>query len=215
MMSPDGSVKPPPEEKLLRLIRGKGGKPLPAGHGEGQAGAHELAAAVVAVRAGAARPAASWLTWVVAGLGGLVAVEALALILSIAWPVAKPVVPAVPPEDPVVADPSAGTVPALAEIPSLAAVASRPVFAASAGGSDGGSGPVAAQSGSARLLVTRLTLMGIVSGNPPQAIIQDSQTQKTYFVSIGQPVAEGAVLEQVLDNRVILNFSGEKIELNL
>ena len=72
-----------------------------------------------------------------------------------------------------------------------------------------------APSGSANLLSSRLTLMGIVSGEPAQAIIADSQTQKTYFVSVGQPVAEGAMLEQILDNRVILNYSGEKIELTL
>ena len=57
--------------------------------------------------------------------------------------------------------------------------------------------------------------MGIMAGNPGQAIIEDTQTKKSYFVSPGQPVVDGAMLDQVLDNRVILDFEGEKIELSL
>ena len=96
-----------------------------------------------------------------------------------------------------------------------ASSASRPLFAAPAGRA-GTPGPSrSAPSGSAQLLASRLTLTGVISGDPPQAIIEDSQTQKTYFVTVGQALAEGAVLDQVLDNRVILDFQGEKIELNL
>ena len=57
--------------------------------------------------------------------------------------------------------------------------------------------------------------MGIVAGEPAQAIIEDTQTNKTYFVTAGQAVVEGAVLDKVLDNRVILDLDGEKIELSL
>lgn len=57
--------------------------------------------------------------------------------------------------------------------------------------------------------------MGIVSGNPGQAIIEDSQTKKTHFVTVGQVVVEGAVVEQVLDHHVILDLDGEKIDLTL
>jgi type II secretory pathway component PulC len=64
-------------------------------------------------------------------------------------------------------------------------------------------------------LVTRLTLSGIVAGDPAQAIIEDTETKKTYFVTAGQPVAEGAVLDQVESNRVILDLNGEKITLSL
>jgi len=60
-----------------------------------------------------------------------------------------------------------------------------------------------------------LTLMGIVSGNPAQAIIEDAETKKTYFVTPGQMVVDGAVLERVLDNRVVLDLNGEKIDLTL
>ena len=214
-MSPDGSVKPPPEEKLLRLIRGKSGKPHP------DAAAQPVVAAAAVAQAGRMRPVGRmpWTQGAVWGLGTLLAVEGLILVASAAWPVPKPVVPAVPaPADPGQGGSSAGPIAPLADIPSLANVASRPLFGASPGGSPGSAGttgPVSPPSGSATLLSTRLTLMGIVAGDRPQAIIADSQTQKTYFVSVGQPLAEGATLEQVLDNRVIINFNGEKIELTL
>ena len=98
------------------------------------------------------------------------------------------------------------------DMPSLTASAARALFAPSAFTADASHAP---PSVSAKLLASRLTLMGIVSGNPAQAIIEDSQTQKTYFVTTGQAVVEGAVLEQVLDNRVVLDLGGEKIELTL
>ena len=46
-------------------------------------------------------------------------------------------------------------------------------------------------------------------------IIEDSETKKTFFVTAGQMVIEDAVVEQVLDSRVILTVAGEKIELSL
>ena len=64
-------------------------------------------------------------------------------------------------------------------------------------------------------MAARLTLMGIMAGNPGQAIIEDSQTKKTYFVTVGQGVVEGAVVEKILDNRIQLDLAGEKIELSL
>ena len=57
--------------------------------------------------------------------------------------------------------------------------------------------------------------MGIVAGNPSQAILEDSKTGKTYFVSVGQSAVDGAVLEEVRDNRVVLSVGGERFELGL
>jgi hypothetical protein len=105
---------------------------------------------------------------------------------------------------------------ALPPIPSLAQSASRPLFTASPDVSEATSaGPRPAPSGSAALLASRLILLGIIAGNPGQAIIEDSQTKKTYFVSPGQAVVGGAVVDQVQDNRVILDVQGEKIELTM
>jgi hypothetical protein len=106
----------------------------------------------------------------------------------------------------------------LPPISSLAQSVSRPLFSPPADASGSASAPSGsrqAPSGLATLLASRLTLMGIMAGNPGQAIIEDSQTKKTYFVSPGQVVVDGAVVDQVLDNRVILDLQGEQIELTL
>ena len=144
-------------------------------------------------------------------LGVLLGLEVLGLLLQVAWPLAAiemPQPPAVLPAG----QTEAGPAPEEA-LPSLAASVARPVFAPmSAGGSAAAFSP---PSGSAKLLASRLTLMGIVAGDPAQAIIADAQTSKTYFVTAGQMVAEGAVVEQVLENGVVLDLAGEKIELAL
>jgi hypothetical protein len=108
----------------------------------------------------------------------------------------------------------------LAEIPSLASSASRPLFLSAQAPAAGGQGAPApdtrqAPSAAAKQLSTRLTLVGVVDGESPQVILEDSQGQKTFFVTIGQVTVEGAVLEQVQGNRVILDLQGEKIELSM
>ena len=50
---------------------------------------------------------------------------------------------------------------------------------------------------------------------PPQAIIQDSETQKTYFVSAGQTVIENVIVRDVQRNRAVLDAGGARIELSL
>lgn len=64
-------------------------------------------------------------------------------------------------------------------------------------------------------LSARLTLMGVIEGDPPQAIIEDSATQKTHFSMQGQMVVEGAYLVEVKSNAAVLELDGEKIFLNL
>ena len=63
-------------------------------------------------------------------------------------------------------------------------------------------------------MTAQLTLIGVVSGDPPQAIIEDAQNQKTSFVSAGQMV-RGFLVEEVHEDRVILNVNGKKIVLSL
>ena len=209
-MSPDGSVKPPPEEKLLRLIRGKGAKP----QAESAAAAGSVAIVMVASDARQRLKRPAWSQVAVAVLGAAVGVEMLWVVWQAAWPLPQVEMPPVgmEPGNEAVSGPdeAAATVP---DMPSLAASARESLFSpASAAGAAAGFAP---PSSSATLLASRLTLMGIVAGDPAQAIIEDAQTQKTYFVTAGQAVVEGAVLEQVLDNHVVLNLGGEKIELTL
>ena len=205
-------MKPLPEEKLLKLIRGKGRTPAgtPAA-----APVQDPGAGAIKLTLPSTRTRLRYGTRVlIGGLGCLLAVEFLLLIVQALRPPPHIAVPPLPD-----ASEAPGVPPdALPPIPSLAQSVSRPLFSASAdvpGSASAPSGPRQAPSGSATLLTSRLTLMGIMAGNPGQAIIEDSQTKKTYFVSPGQMVVGGAVVDQVLDNRIILDFQGEKIELTL
>ena len=209
-MSPDGSTKPPPEETLLRLIRGKGPRadaPDPA------VVVGTLASAVASVGlAGRARS----IPWPRVAIGCLslgVLIEIVSLLVEVMRPLPAVHVPVVTPPP---APPSASAAAPASAIPSLEASLSHPIFTPSVAA--GPAVPPTARtgpSGSAKQLASRLTLTGIVSGAPGEAVIEDSETKKTYFVTTGQVVVEGATLERVLDNRVILDLDGEKIELSL
>ncbi|MDD2702654.1 MAG: hypothetical protein PHC33_01430 [Candidatus Omnitrophica bacterium] len=58
------------------------------------------------------------------------------------------------------------------------------------------------------------SLVGIISGDNPQAIIQDNKTQKTYYLNKGQSIAEYTI-EEVLSDKVILNAGGQRYEFFL
>jgi hypothetical protein len=149
----------------------------------------------------------------ITGLATVLAVEVIALIVQAVRPipvVAVPMVALAPAPD--LATTTKAPVP---EIPSLAASASQPLFTAAPVANTSGSLSRGAPSGTAQLLASRLTLLGIVPGDPPQAIIEDSQTKKTYFVTTGQQVVDGAVLADVHESHVVLDLQGERIELTL
>ena len=220
-MSPDGSGKPPPEEKLLQLIRGKGPKrPAPTPSSTQAVQAAAASAGSVAVVIGRPRGGFSfpWTRVAIGALSVALGIEGIALIVEALWPMPLVETPSIRAQSSHGTGAGTTTAMGLDEMPSLAASASRPIFAVSAAASSStGTDQVtrAAPSATAQLLAVRLTLMGIVAGNPAQAIIQDSQTQKTYFVKVGQPVIEGAILEKVLEHRAVLNLNGEQIELAL
>jgi type II secretory pathway component PulC len=205
-------MKPPPEERLLRLIRGR--RPQPASPAAS-------APPTSGIRAGGLFPRPKpidGLRWLAAGLGVLLVAEIAWVVVQTARPL--PTFDHSPPAAPASADEADRAVASLDELPSLAANAPSGLFAAPVAAVTPAATaerlqPKAGMSGSAKQLASRLTLMGIVAGEQPQAIIEDAETKKTYFVTAGQVVADGAVLEQVLDNRVILDFEGEKIELTL
>ena len=208
-MSPDGFGKPPPEEKLLKLIRGRPARPPMEAAAFPRPGA-VMTASAQAAKALVSRPAARAPGWPTIAIGVLAAFLILELVMLIVQAL-RPLPPVpLPVEAAAEAPPAPPPVP---EMPLLSASVSRPIFSPPA------AGPAATVavpvSNLAKLLASRLTLMGIVAGEPPQAIIEDAETKKTFFVTIGQMVVEGAVVEQVLDNRVVLNAAGEKIELSL
>jgi len=63
-------------------------------------------------------------------------------------------------------------------------------------------------------LIRGLKLLGVVSGDNPQVIIEDQKLQKTYFLYPGDYLGE-IKIEEVYSDRVILEFKGERISLFL
>ena len=103
-----------------------------------------------------------------------------------------------------------------APAPSLAAQASKPLFAEpqpAQPSPEPAAGPSPRELANA--LVMRLVLLGVVSGEPSQAIIEDTQPKRTYFVREGEAVIEGAILREIQDGRVVLDLGGERIDLTL
>lgn len=60
----------------------------------------------------------------------------------------------------------------------------------------------------------KLNLLGIVIGDNNQAIIEDKTLGKTFFLYKGDRIGEFKV-EDIKSNRVILDYKGNKIELNI
>lgn len=73
---------------------------------------------------------------------------------------------------------------------------------------------LAADSGAGADFIKEINLLGIISGDEPQAFIEDKSTQKAYYVTKGQFIGECQV-EDILDGKVILKYRGRSYELYL
>ncbi|MBI4336034.1 MAG: hypothetical protein HY589_05205 [Candidatus Omnitrophica bacterium] len=60
----------------------------------------------------------------------------------------------------------------------------------------------------------QLSLIGVISGETPQAIIEDKRTQKTYFLNKGGQFDDIQVAD-ILENKVVLIYKGKNFELLL
>jgi len=63
-------------------------------------------------------------------------------------------------------------------------------------------------------LIKDINLVGIVSGENPQAIIEDKKAQKTYYLKKGQFIGQ-LQLEDILEGKIILSYEGQRYELYL
>lgn len=63
-------------------------------------------------------------------------------------------------------------------------------------------------------LVKNLNLIGVISGEIPEAAIEDKKAQKTHQVQQGQFVGEFQV-EKITSNKVTLNYKGRRYDLTL
>ena len=192
-----------PEERLLRLIRGEvapataGGSPAPQ-----PSAAASSARAVRTLHAWRW----SWPSWgwtaVHAGLGGFVVLELAAVLALLVLPQPSLRAPAPASVDTTSAPPS--------QEPPVQLAAPRPLFQAG-GDTAAWSSPAATPSA----VGARFRLIGVVAGNPPQAIIEDAQTGQTHFAAPGEPLIEGWSVESLQQDRVYLERAGERLELAL
>jgi hypothetical protein len=60
----------------------------------------------------------------------------------------------------------------------------------------------------------RFSLIGIITGAQLQAAIEDKASKRTYFVYKGEQI-EDVVVDDVLDNKVILDYKGQTFDLML
>ncbi|MBL7068668.1 MAG: hypothetical protein ISS34_02270 [Candidatus Omnitrophica bacterium] len=63
-------------------------------------------------------------------------------------------------------------------------------------------------------LMNNLSLLGIISGEQPQAIIEDKKVKKTFFLREGQS-ASGIFLKKIHDGTVTIVYKGEEFILTM
>lgn len=188
-----------PEEKLLRLIR----KEKKADREPERKDSLAKMSSKAGVKFSSLNPKKIILTAFIA--------SSLYLIISLIYPllvVKKNILPEVKPE--AVVEPKAETI----EGPKpydfyLKGIKEREIF---------GSSQIAVVTKPASTintdLVKDISLVGIVAGETPQAIIEDKKTQKTYYLTKGQFIGEMQV-EDIQEGKIILNYKGERFELYL
>jgi type II secretory pathway component PulC len=68
--------------------------------------------------------------------------------------------------------------------------------------------------GSSDGISEKLGLVGIITGDNPQAIVEDKKAQKTYYLNKGQSF-NGYVVEVISEGKIVLDYGGRKISLFL
>jgi len=63
-------------------------------------------------------------------------------------------------------------------------------------------------------LIKDINLVGIISGENPQAVIEDKKTRKTYYLNKGQFIGE-LQIEDIQEGKIVVNYNGQKYELYL
>lgn len=91
----------------------------------------------------------------------------------------------------------------------LEGVQGKQIFA-NAGSAAGQAGPVNLSLD----LMKDLNLLGVITGENPQAIIEDKKAQKTYYVNKGQFIGELQVTD-IQEGKVILTYNGQNFEMHL
>lgn len=61
-------------------------------------------------------------------------------------------------------------------------------------------------------LAEKYQVVGILVDQQPQAILQDKTTKDTVFLSVGDKL-DGAVIDQIVEGKIILLLNGQAVEL--
>lgn len=57
-----------------------------------------------------------------------------------------------------------------------------------------------------------LRLVGIVLDDSAEAVIEDTQANRTFFVRVGDSIQQG-VVEKITEDKVVITFGGQQVEL--
>jgi type II secretory pathway component PulC len=63
-------------------------------------------------------------------------------------------------------------------------------------------------------IIKDISLVGVIAGESPQAIIEDKKAQKTYYVTEGQYIGDIQIID-IQEGKIILLYKGERFELYL
>jgi len=92
----------------------------------------------------------------------------------------------------------------------LSSIRARRIFGNTTGTET--SAPTALSTDTKAALIEQMTVIGIISGENYQAVIEDKKLQKTFSVVKGQSIGEFQVVD-IQNNKVVLDYAGRKYEL--
>lgn len=116
------------------------------------------------------------------------------------------------PQRPASSAPSSVSVPSsIEQTPSIAMAVLRPLFRT---GTHPATSSHRLHTDQGNAAVERLQVVGMITGSPSQAVLEDAKTHKTYVVGAGQSVGDGVMVEAILPHSVVLNAGGESYELS-
>ncbi len=94
------------------------------------------------------------------------------------------------------------------------AISSRQIFAVDYSNSIENEAAQSQNANAAADFIKNLNLVGIIAGDSPQAVIEDKNIQKTFYLNRGE-VINGFRVESIEEGKVVLAYKGEKYELHL
>ncbi len=95
-----------------------------------------------------------------------------------------------------------------------AQIAARRNYFRMNGSQDAASSPQLAYAAEGSALAQRYSVLGILSGESPRAIIREIGTNNSLILSSGQSLGE-YVVRQILTDRIILELGGQRVELRM